>query len=40
LDKQLPINAISASVAIITNVVSSNSAQAMQHYVIKFLSDL
>jgi hypothetical protein len=36
LDLQLPMQ----SVPITTNVVSSNSTQAMQHYVIKFVSDL
>ena len=36
LDLQLPIQ----SVFITTNVVSSNPAQAIQHYVIKFVSDL
>ena len=36
MDLQLPIQ----SVPITTNVVSSNPAQAIQHYVIKFVSDL
>jgi hypothetical protein len=36
LDLQLPMQ----SVPITTNVVSSNPTQAMQHYVIKFVSDL
>ena len=36
LDLQLPMQ----SVPITTNIVSSNPTQAMQHYVIKFVSDL
>jgi hypothetical protein len=36
LDLQLPMQ----SVSINTNVVSSNLTQAIQHYVIKFVSDL
>ena len=36
LDLQLPMQ----SVPITTNVMSSNLAQAIQHYVIKFASDL
>ena len=36
LDLQLPMQ----SVPITTNVTSSNLAQAIQHYVIKFASDL
>ena len=36
LDLQLPMQ----SVPITTNVVSSNPALAIQHYVIKFVSDL
>jgi hypothetical protein len=36
LDLQLPMQ----SVPITTNVVSSNPTQAIQHYVIKFVSDL
>ena len=36
LDLQLPMQ----SVLITSNVVSSNPTQAIQHYVIKFVSDL
>jgi hypothetical protein len=36
LDLKLPMQ----SVPIITNVVSSNPTQEIQHYVIKFVSDL
>ena len=36
LELQLPMQ----PVPITTNVVSSNPAQAIQHYVIKFVSDL
>ena len=36
VDLQLPMQ----SVPIITNVVSSNPTQAIQHYVIKFVNDL
>jgi hypothetical protein len=36
LDLQLPVQ----SVLITTNIVSSNSVYSIQHYVIKFVSDL